>query len=331
MKILIVKTSSIGDIIQSFPVIEYLKKRHAVIDWVVEKEYEGLIRSHPDIRRAITLQSRSWRKFRSWRDIQPFVKALREEYYDVLFDLQGNTKSACITFLARANDKVGFGWESLAEFPNFFATKTRISVDQHLQIQKRYLQLVQKFYDDPADFIPQGVSLHLEEIAVPPNCVMVACGSKWSNKTLSELTLENLVRKIAEQDHPHFYFIWGNPEEKERAERLQEKFGGISLGNLSFPVWQALMRKMKLVVAVDSAALALCGTTQTPSLSFFGPSRASIYKPLGEHHIAWQGPCPYGQAFETRCPRLRTCRTGSCLKKADAEELFSFLQKSPRR
>ncbi len=44
------------------------------------------------------------------------------------------------------------------------------------------------------------------------------------------------------------------------------------------------MREMDLVIAVDSAALALSGMTKTPSISFFGPSLASVYKPMGDHH-----------------------------------------------
>ncbi len=338
MDFLIVKTSSIGDVIQTFPILEYLKNRFpdASIDWVIEKEYLSLVQAHPLVRRAIPFSSRTWRKallpLSTWREMKAFSQLLREENYDVLFDLQGNTKSGLITGLAKAKEKVGLGRKSVAEFPNLLATTRRIDVDASLQVQQRYLQVVQKFYSDEATFIPQGVDLKLQpaeeskltSLIVPQRPrIMVACGSRWPNKKLAEKTLEDLLQKIVIQENPYFYFIGGSPAEKIVADHLQSLFpSSQAVGGLSFALWQALMREMDLVIAVDSAALALCGMTKTPSLSFFGPSLASVYKPLGDHHVAWQGSCPYGQKFTTRCPLLRTCKTGACLKSATSDQLL---------
>lgn len=339
MNFLIVKTSSIGDVIQTFPVLEYLKKRYpdAAIDWVIEKEYLGLVEAHPAIRRAIPFSSRTWRKalfpLSTWKEMREFSELLKKENYDILFDLQGNTKSALITALAKSREKVGLGWKSVPEFPNFFATRTHIEIDDSLQVQQRYLQVVQKFFADAEPFMPKGIVLRLNSedrnqlaslvVSDRPR-VMVACGSRWANKKLSEKTLEELIQKISQQDNPYFYFIGGSPAEKAMADQLHALFPdrSKSVGGLSFPLWQALMREMDLVIAVDSAALALCGMTQTSSLSFFGPSLSSVYKPMGDHHMAWQGTCPYGQKFTTRCPLLRTCKTGACLKSASADQLL---------
>jgi heptosyltransferase-1 len=339
MNFLIVKTSSIGDVIQTFPVLEYLKKRYpdAAIDWVIEKEYLGLVEAHPAIRRAIPFSSRTWRKAlfpqSTWKEMREFSGMLRQEKYDILFDLQGNTKSALITALAKSREKVGLGWKSVPEFPNFFATRRHIEIDDFLQVQQRYLQVVQKFFEDEDPFMPTGADLKLSPadraqlasliVSERPR-LMVACGSRWANKKLAEETLVEVVQKISKRDNPYFYFIGGSPAEKTIADQLHALFPdrSKSLGGLSFPLWQALMREMDLVIAVDSAALALCGMTQTPSLSFFGPSLSSVYKPLGDHHVAWQGACPYGQKFTARCPLLRTCKTGACLKSASADQLL---------
>lgn len=344
MNFLIVKTSSIGDVIQTFPVLEYLKKRYpdAAIDWVVEKEYLGLVEAHPAVRRAIPFSSRTWRKalfpLSTWKEMREFSAMLRQENYDILFDLQGNTKSALITALAKSREKVGLGWKSVPEFPNFFATRRHIEIDNFLQVQQRYLQVVQKFFADPDPFMPKGADLRLTPedkaqlaslIVSDRPRVMVACGSRWANKKLADKTLVEVVQKISKQDNPYFYFIGGSVAEKTMADQLHDLFPqrSKSIGGLSFPLWQALMREMDLVIAVDSAALALCGMTQTPSLSFFGPSLSSVYKPLGDHHVAWQGTCPYGQKFTARCPLLRTCKTGACLKSASADQLLVSIKK----
>lgn len=342
MKILIVKTSSLGDIIQSFAVVEYLKRRfpEAEIDWVVENEYLTLIQAHPHLRKAISFGSRDWRKtFWPWGGIQKFIADLRKESYDLLFDLQGNTKSAFITKLARADKKIGFGKKSVAEWPNQWVTDRGVEVDRTLPIQQRYLQVVQTYLGDTQLFIPQGVALRLspeEQKQLSSFCfshrpkIMVACGSRWANKRLSEKTLSEFLSRF-EAENPYFYFIYGNAGEKKAAEEFHALFPlSQTVGTPSIALWQGLMREMDLVIAVDSAALALCGTTSTPSISFFGPTRSGVYKPLGDHHVAWQGACPYKVAFEARCPRLRTCKTGACLKNAAATELSDYFTENTK-
>jgi len=332
VKFLVVKTSSLGDIIQTFPVVEYLKKKFpaASIDWVVEQEYIGLVGAHPLIRQAIPFGIRAWRKKRmSFTEMAVSLGRLRQEKYDVLFDLQGNTKSSLITACARAHKKVGLGWKSVTEFPNFFVTNHHVEVNPSSQIQEKYLYVVQHYFNDKEPFLPEGVALKLtpeEETelqqlgTIDRPKYMVACNSFWVNKRLPEEVLRELLE---DESEPYYFFIWGSLEEKQVAERLKSHFLDRSetIGNLTLPLWQALMRKMDLVIATDSAALALCGTTQTPSRSFFGPSKASVYKPLGDHHVAWQGACPYGKTFEVRCPILRTCKTGACLRSVSADQL----------
>jgi heptosyltransferase I len=330
MKFLIIKTSSIGDIIQAFPVAAYLKQKfpQATIDWVVEHEYLGLIEANPHIHQAIAAQSRSWRgSFTSaMKEIPAFIRRLRQQQYDAVFDLQGNTKSALITLWSRALEKVGFGWKSVPEVPSFFAASRHIEVEPELHIQQRYLRVVQHFFGDEESFSPPELILKLteaEQARLQLLCqstlprVMVACGSRWINKRISEERLKEILTQLKQEKECDFYFISGNEEELKSAHNLASHFSDCShiVQDLTLPLWQALMREMDLVVAVDSAALALCGMTLTPSKSFFGPSLASIYKPVGDHHVAFQGSCPYGLKFKARCPRLRTCKTGACLKK----------------
>ncbi len=338
MKFLIVKTSSAGDIIQAFPVLEYIKKffPKATVDWVVEREYQALIQSHPLVRKGIIFSSRFLKKlgfhYLEWKGVAQSLKQLRLEKYDFLFDLQGNIKSSFITGAARANKKVGLGWKSVAEFPNFFVIQRHINIEDSAQIQEKYLQLIQKFFEDRHPFLPKGIKLKLtleEEQLLKKMLIfhkkryMVACFSKWSNKQLGEDHLKAVLKRIDHEDSPYFYFIWRGESEKIIADRLHRSFPeSQSVGDLSFPLWQALMGEMDLVVTVDSAALALCGTTKTPSLSFFGPSLARVYRPLGENHVSCQGGCPYGYQFDSRCPILRRCQTGACLKEIEIDQLF---------
>ncbi len=337
MNYLIVKTSSLGDVIQTFPVVEYLKSKdpHCRIDWVVEEEYAPLLRAHPGISIVLTLASRRWRdsflRIKSLQEVRGALSALKNTFYDVVFDLQGNTKSALLTFSTRAHKKVGFGWGAAAEWPNYLATDERFSVAADLPIQRRYLSVVQQFFNDAIPFYPQGVQLLLtpqdaELLAsfrkYQKPRIMVAFGSKWENKCLSFSTLVQFLEEVEKKERCIFYFVSGTSQEKEIGDRLSERFpSSLSLQGLSFPLCQRLMGEVDLVIATDSAALALCGTTPTASFSFFGPTQSSIYKPLGAHHRHYQGACPYNVQFSSRCPHLRTCSSGACLKQAAPADL----------
>ncbi|MBP7074769.1 MAG: hypothetical protein KBA81_05225 [Rhabdochlamydiaceae bacterium] len=344
MNFLIVKTSSIGDIIQTFPVVEYLKSKHPAcqIDWIVEEEYASLVKSHPGISQVLTVGSRRWRKnlFRrkSYQELKELIAALKKTKYDVIFDLQGNTKSAFLTQVACGARKVGFGWNSSPEWPNYFVTRERFEVLPELPIQMRYLSVVQQFFKDEEPFSMKGVQLQLTPQEQQDlkhykregqTCIMVAFASKWENKCLSLSTLIQFLKKIHAQENCFFYFVSGSDAEKKIADELSSLFPeSLALQGLSFPLWQRLMGQMDLVISVDSAALALCGTTSAPSFSFFGPTQGSVYKPLGNQHHHYQGSCPYKETFSARCPQLRTCKTGACLKDVGSQALFDRYSES---
>ncbi len=337
--ILIIKTSAIGDVIQTVPVLEYLRGKFpkARIDWVVEHGIASLLKAHPLIDRVLEIQTQSWRKAlfskKTRAEFTGFVKNLRATEYDLVIDLQGNAKSAVVTASAKAEVKLGFGWSSVREKTNLLVTNKRVNVPPNLNIRLKYLHLVQEYFQDAQAFKTKGIHLQINQIEKERllslcSCMsqlMVCFGSKWVNKRLELSTLTNLLQRIAKEYEFSFLFIFGDDEERKIAEELAGIFGerGKAIGNLSLPLWQALMWEVDGVIAVDSAALHLCGTTQTPSFSVFGPSLASSYKPTEERHVSVQGNCPYGRTFASRCPILRTCGTGACIRQLKAEDLFS--------
>src|SRR5262245_34789018 len=131
LRVLIVKTSALGDIIQSFPVLGYLHKHFPsiTIDWVVEKSCAELVQSHPLVHQAFCIETKRWlrscfsKKIRS--EIRAFRDQLQKTHYDVVFDLQGNIKSGIVVSQVLSKAKVGFGCRSVSEWPNCLFTKTR--------------------------------------------------------------------------------------------------------------------------------------------------------------------------------------------------------------
>ncbi|MBF8262590.1 MAG: hypothetical protein HW387_255 [Parachlamydiales bacterium] len=348
MQFLIVKTSSLGDIIQAFGVLTYLHRKFpaASIDWVVDERFASIVAAHPLVRRAISFDIKQFkRRFRDQtfrHGICRFVRALRDQKYDAVFDLQGNCKSGAITFLSRGREKVGFGRKSVREWPNIMATRTRFEIPRRVNIRLQYTTLIQKFYNDSSPAVMEGVrfKMSLEEqyqlkvllssSELGNKCrVMVCPGSKWINKQLPLETLADFMKKIEVALHCSFLLVWGGEEEKQMCHSLWQRFSHCSVvvDRLEVPLWQNLMCEADLVIAMDSSALHLCGTTSTPSFSIFGPTSPEIFKPPGTAHAAYLGCCPYNKSFDKQCPLLRSCSTGACIRDISADQLFHhFLQ-----
>lgn len=350
--ILIIKTSSLGDIIHTYPVLDFLRDKFpdATIDWVVEKPFADLVESHPKISNVITVSTKSWRrnifKVSTYTEIREFRRQISNKNYDVVFDLQGNVKSGLILSQVRSKKKVGFARKFVPEWPNMLFTNIRIDPSKGRNIREDYLSIVKGFFDvhedgknvrdgkydnvvlKISDIQKAGVQSILQGLTNLGPKVIVCPGSAWHNK---QLPIETLIAFLSEVQ-PHleceFLFLWGTSEEREIADRLHQEFinASVVIDRISLPMVQNLMNEVDLVIAMDSLPLHLVGTTSTPSFSIFGPSLAQKYKPMGPMHVAFQGSCPYGRTLEKRCPILRTCPTGACIREISSKELFATFQ-----
>lgn len=326
MQILVVKTTSLGDVIQSLPVIARLKKEFpdAQIDWAVEKPFAELLHAHLDIRTVIPLEIRKCKKnlLKSQSAIRKAVKSLRAIDYDFLIDLQGNIKSGLITRFAKAKEKIGTTFRFAPEWPNALFLTHRYPQNKQDPIILQYLSLIENHFHLQTEPSTLPIELNISEDdyswiksqLVPEKKIMVCPGAHWENKKLSLSTWIQYLKTLDED--AHFYFVWGSEKERQEGLSLQSQFPtrSILLPKMTLPVWQRFMTHMDRILTVDSSALHLAATTSVPTTSFFGPSSSTIYKPPGVQHQAIQGSCPYGKTFTKRCPILRTCKTGVCIK-----------------
>ena len=309
MKFLIVKLSSLGDILQAFPVIEYLKEKYpsCTIDWIVEEKGKDLVERHPLINQVFCADRKSL--FKSLWQIKKGLKP-----YDQVIDLQGNCKSALFTWAAKSKIKIGFGKEMVAEWPNLLVTNVKIYPPFFRNRRDDYLEFVRI---DNEPFIPKGILLHLtdeEKEAIQPYLgfdYLVAHGSMWESKKLSKEMWLQLLSKL----EGSILLAWGSAKEKEEAMWLKNQIpGAIILPKFSLPSLQHVMGSSKTILSVDSLALHLAATTNARTISFFGPSSAKKYAPIGTQHTSIQGECPYNVTFDRRCPKLRTCPNAPCTK-----------------
>lgn len=343
MKVLMVKTSSLGDIIHAFPVINYLHEEFPgiIIDWVIEKSFSEIVKAHPLVRRVIEMDTKGWRKNllrqSSWKEMLAFRKKLRAEQYDVVIDLQGNTKSSIPTFLARSKHKLGFGSKTIHEWPNLWVTRHRFNPPLNLNVRDENLYVVQHYFGKYRPISDEKIILNLtSEQQIRNNSltdswknekrkkILICPGSAWKNKQVSPEALEEFLSLLQKNFDVMINFAVGSQIEKDQMEAINNRLkGNVPIfDRLPLPVLQNLMAKMDLVIAMDSLPLHLAATTGVPTFSIFGASSANKYAPKGAHHLSIQGTCPYGQIFERRCSQLRSCPTGLCIRGISGEEMY---------
>lgn len=322
MKVLIVKSSALGDIIQAFQILAPLKKAFPgiQIDWVVEAPFKDIVTTHPLIDNAILIETRKWRKFKSFSTLKDTLRKLRHTQYDYVIDLQGNIKSGLVTLFARGV-KGGYGWKTAPEKVNTFFTSIHTDPMPGKNQREDYFEIVKKTMGFEAPI------LFDEPPMKPIKNIMVCPGSAWPNKQLTDPTLLDFLKRLSAH-HFHFHMVWGSKSEKDTCEMIASHLPNTTVvDRRPIPELSQKMKEMDLVIAMDSMALHLAGDLRIPTFSLFGPSNSNRYKPLGQYAFTFQGPCPYGRTFERRCPLMRTCTTGACLHDVSGETLYNSFVK----
>jgi len=149
LRVLIVKTSALGDIVNSLPVLDYLHQAvpGVLIDWVVEEQFREILEGNPLLNRLHIVRTKIWRKkplARATRhEIAAVKAALREGGYEIVFDIQGNLKSGLFCWLSGAGNIIGFARDDLQESVNLLFTTRQLPLrpmDKH--VTEKYLRLV---------------------------------------------------------------------------------------------------------------------------------------------------------------------------------------------
>ena len=162
--ILLVRTSSLGDVIQNLPVVTDIMRYVTApeIDWVVEEAFAAIPALHPGVRRIIPVATRRWRKGLAsqavWSDFSAFRRHLQETTYDVVLDTQGLIKSGFIAWLARGT-RYGYdrhsAWEPLATLS--YDRTFPVSPHLHAVVRNRSLA-AQAFGYTASDAVDYGIA-----------------------------------------------------------------------------------------------------------------------------------------------------------------------------
>jgi heptosyltransferase-1 len=297
--VLLVKTSSLGDVIHTLPALTDAQRAIPGIqfDWVVEEGFAEIPAWHPAVAQVIPVAIRRWRKHPlqtlrtgEWRR---FKARLRETRYDLVIDAQGLLKSAWLTRYVKA-PIAGFDRDSIREplASRFYDRCYAVPRDQHALERVRQLFAQALGYSIPEMIADYG--LDRSQLATPGEqpYLLFLHGTTWPSKHWPEAYWRQLAERMSEFGWA-IRLPWGNAEEKARAERIAQGLPSASvLPRLNLGGVAKVVAGARACVAVDTGLGHLAAALDVPSISLYGPTLPGRVGAYGRSQVHLCAPGP---------------------------------------
>lgn len=275
--ILLVKTSSLGDVIHNLPVVSDLRRiwPEVAIDWVVEEGFASLPRLHPGVRNVIPVAVRRWRRQlgrgATWAEMRAFRRSLQSVYYDLIIDTQGLVKSGLITWLAQGL-RCGYSAEVARERLAAWAYECSylIPPNAHAVERNRWLVAAAAQYtlDLPLRYGIQAPAEPPAWLPAAPCCALLTATSRddklWPEAHWITLGAQLHAAGLCS------VLPAGSPRERERAERIAAAIpGAIVAPPCDLDTLAALFAAARATVGVDTGLTHLAAALNRPVVALY--------------------------------------------------------------
>jgi len=341
MRILIVKLSSLGDVIHTLPALFLLRKKYpdAHITWLIEEESADLVVDHPLIDNIIVFRKKRWlhglggyRKLaQTFHEAADFIKELRSSSYDLVIDFQGLLKSGILVGLCRGKRKRGFypGREKSHLFLNekvphpgfgLHAVDRYISLISSLgcscQSPEFSISIHQAQRDRVAAFFQEkGISAEKPIVLLHP-------GTRWESKLWEEKRWALLGDLLRDKNDAQVIFT-GSRGDVSLISRITKQMrtpGVTAAGSLNLKELAFLQTQADVVVIPDSGPMHLAAALGRPVVALFGPTDPSRTGPYGDIHSV------IFKTMECRPCFRRQCSFNKCMKEISEIEVWEATQ-----
>ena len=302
-RILLIKTSSMGDVIHNLPIVADIRSRYpdAELHWLVEESFADIPALHPQIQQVIPVAIRRWRKSlyrpQTWREIRAFRARLAQTEYDFILDTQGLLKSGLLARLAHGK-RLGLDSHSAREALAALCYDAKFSVDPKAHAVVRYRALAQQALE-LAPNLPLDYGLRVPDLALhwlPDNrfAVLLHATSR-AEKYWPEADWIALGHALQQRGLVSV-LPWGSLEEYECARRLADAIPNAVLApRLTLKEAAAMLQQAALVVGVDTGLVHLATAVGVPTIGIYcgsDPAKNGLYAATPIRNLGQDGAPP---------------------------------------
>lgn len=316
MKALIVKLSSIGDVVQTLPALYSLRKslgKKAELDWLVEEPSSSILKGNPLIDNLFVVKNRGWTK-----DLSANLKTARllaSRKYDMVLDFQGLLKSGVWVRAAKGARSIGFS--NARELSSIFLTEKLPPYDPDTHAVDRYLKLAAyaggaqgkavfqlNITKEDREKVLGILTQRGMDAAAKARFFVIAPQARWETKLWDDHSFARLAKTAIER-FGVYAVLAGSEKDKKRYEAICREAGpkAISLaGLIDLKGLAALMGLCLFAITVDTGPMHIAAAAGAKVIALFGPTAPWRTGPYGKGHIIIRTGIPCSPCFKKKCP-----------------------------
>ena len=278
MKILLVRLSSMGDLIHTLPAIEDLARQCPDVElhWLCEAGFADIARLHPFVKKIHVMKWRQWRKHlfqvETWREIGCLKQTLRQEAFDFVLDSQGLIKSACFAKMAKSpiygldKHSVREGLAAVAYAKTYAVLKGKNAVWRNRELFAQVFGYVMPETHVFGLTVPEAG--RLKNLEQPYYAALHA--TSRDSKLWPVENWRALLQKLNEEQQCNVYLPWGNETEKTRAEQIADGLPfAIVCDKMNLLQAAYLLKHAVGIVGVDTGLLHLANALEKPVVGIY--------------------------------------------------------------
>ena len=302
MKILILKPSSLGDVVQSLPVLRLLKLHwpHSEIYWWLESSLVQLLADDPDLAGIYTFERNRWAAPRNWPGLWAAIRRLREQRFDLAIDLQGLARSGLFSWLSNAGLSIGLdnAREGAREGARLYYDVIAPRAAAGTHAVDRYLAVLPRLgvpVHDRFQWLPErprlAAQVRQKWQTDSTRWVALLPGARWNNKRWPVEKFVELVRRMSRLAPDLKFAILGGKADGELGSVMAAASPRSCLdltGRTSLLEMIEWIRLSELVITNDTGPMHIAAALQKPVVALFGPTDPNGTGPYGQRQNVLQ-------------------------------------------
>lgn len=335
MNVLLLKPSSLGDVVQAMPVLRLIKRHHptANVWWWIDTRFAGLLEEDPDLAGVVRFDRQRWGKPRHWPEMLASIRFLRACRFDWVIDLQGLARSGAFAWLANGRLLVGLDERREGACGLYDIITPRAS--WHTHAVDWYLSVLPRLgVPQSGDFewlpVRPAAALSVQEKWQPAEAVRVALlpGARWPNKRWPVERFAELVQFTAAARQDLEFVVLGGNDDRDLGrklalvlpERVRDLTGQTSLAELI--EW---LRLCDAAVSNDTGSMHVAVALGKPVVAVLGPTEPRRTGPYGQtENVLQHGTLPCVPCMKPVCTWQKPL---ACLSEISAQDATQRLLK----